>query len=330
MLPRATMDRLLASARDVAKAAEILRSGGLVAFPTETVYGLGARADDLQAVRRIFEAKGRPSDHPLIVHLAREEWLPSWARAVPPEAWVLAERFWPGPLTLILPRRESVLDVVTGGQPTIGLRVPKHPVALRLLEGVGVGVAAPSANRFGHVSATTADHVEDDFGETIDAVVDGGACAVGLESSIVDVSGERPRLLRPGAVLRGELEEALGQPLGPPIPTGPRVPGSLASHYSPKTPVALVDAQDLARALEESAGALCVLSAVPPDSGAATAHWIEMPHDPERYARALYDSLRSADRVGADRILVALPGAGPAWAAILDRLTRAGRDGESG
>ncbi len=323
------MERLEANARDLEKAAEILRTGGLVAFPTETVYGLGSRADDPRAVGRIFEAKGRPSDHPLIVHLARKEWLPSWASEVPAEASVLAERFWPGPLTLILPRRESVPDVVTGGQPTIGLRVPRHPVALDLLDRVGVGLAAPSANRFGHVSATTADHVEHDFGETIDAVVDGGPCAVGLESSIVDLSGEEPRLLRPGAVLRGELEDALGRPLGEPTDTAPRVPGALASHYSPKTPLTLVEENQLPRQVEQSAGTLCVLAAAHPDPSSSRLSWIEMPTDPHGYARALYDTLRRADRARADRILVALPGSGPEWSPILDRLTRAAQVGET-
>jgi L-threonylcarbamoyladenylate synthase len=317
------MKRLTASAQDLEIAAEILLEGGLVAFPTETVYGLGARADQAQAVQRIFEAKGRPADHPLIVHLAQKEWLPLWAADVPTEAWTLAERFWPGPLTLILPKHESVTEVVTGGQPTIGLRVPKHPVGLDILDRVGVGLAAPSANRFGHVSATTADHVEHDFEGTIDAVVDGGPCAIGLESSIVDLSGEEPKLLRLGALSQREIEDALGRRLGEPTHKAPRVPGALASHYATKTPLTLVATESLTDAIEQHSGTLCVLSAVHPEAASAQLHWIEMPVTPKAYARVLYDSLRRADRVDAESIFVACPGAGPDWSAILDRLTRA-------
>ena len=193
----------------IEQAAELLRRGELVAFPTETVYGLGADAGNPDAVRRIFAAKGRPADHPVIVHLATAGWLERWAAPVTPEAYRLAQHFWPGPLTIILPRAPTVLDLVTGGQPTVGLRVPDHPVAQALLEAFGDGIAAPSANRFGRISPTRAEHVRAELGASIALVLDGGATRVGLESTIVDLSGAEPVLLRPGFVGVAELEAVL-------------------------------------------------------------------------------------------------------------------------
>ena len=199
---------------DIDNAVAILRAGGLVAFPTETVYGLGADASNPAAVRRIYEAKGRPSDHPVIVHVADAVQVANWAREIPETAHRLARRFWPGPLTLVLKRAPGVGDFVTGGQDTIAVRVPSHPVAQQLLRRFGGGVAAPSANRFGRVSATTAEHVRQEFGAAVACVLDGGAADVGIESTIVDLSGRAPRLLRPGAIAAGELEAALGLALG--------------------------------------------------------------------------------------------------------------------
>ena len=322
------MQVLGSSAEEVSRAAAILRSGGVVAFPTETVYGLGARADRTDAVRRVFEAKGRPPSHPLIVHLPGVESLEDWAREVPDAAHRLAARFWPGSLTMILRRSPLASDVVTGGQDTVGLRVPNHPVALALLREVGVGMAAPSANRFGHVSATTAAHVVDDFGDTIDAVLDGGACAFGLESTIVDLSSGIARLLRPGAIPRGEIESVLGMELSGPVESAPRVPGALASHYAPTTPLRLVDSAALDELPGEPEGRVCVLSFRPPRHGDPQLVWIEMPSGPEHYARVLYDVLRRADRFAAAVILVERPPDDIAWEAIRDRLMRAAHLGE--
>lgn len=314
---------------DIARAAEILRAGGIVAFPTETVYGLGARADEPDAVRRIFEAKGRPASHPVIVHLPSADWLDAWASEVPPEARELATRFWPGPLTLILKRGDSVSDVVTGGQDTVGLRVPGHPVALGLLQSTGVPLAAPSANRFGRVSATTAAHVIQDFGDSLDAVIDGGPCPVGLESTIVDLSGSTPRILRPGAIAAASLQPALDGLLGARGEATPRVPGALRSHYSPITPLELVEPGHLAARVGAEGGSVCVVSRRPRDDDDATVHWIEMPQGPVDYARALYDALRRADRAGTTRILVERPPTSEDWTAIVDRLTRAATSGPS-
>lgn len=317
------MLRLSDNGEDIARAAKILRAGGLVAFPTETVYGLGARADDPDAVRKIFDAKGRPTDHPVIVHLPDIHWLDAWASDVPPAATELATRFWPGPLTLILRRSDAVSDVVTGGQDTVGLRVPGHPVALALLRSAGLPVAAPSANRFGRVSATTAAHVAQDFGDTLDGIVDGGPCPVGVESTIVDLTGPSPRILRPGAISAEAIEDALQRKLAPRRQDAPRVPGVLASHYSPVTPLRLVDAKELLEIVERHPAAICVLARRPRGVDRADTLWIEMPDDAERYARALYDSLRRADLARPELIVVERPPAETEWTAIQDRLERA-------
>jgi L-threonylcarbamoyladenylate synthase len=229
----------------VESAARVLRAGGLVAFPTETVYGLGADAENARAVGRVFEAKGRPATHPLIVHLARADQLGAWAEDVPEAARLLAERFWPGPLTLVLRRSPRVPLAVTGGLETVALRVPAHPTALALLEAFGGGVAAPSANRFGSISPTTARDVREELGDRVDLVVDGGACHVGVESTIVDVTGAAPRILRPGGITREDLETALDHA----VPTGaegsPRAPGQHPSHYAPRARVLLAAPGDV-------------------------------------------------------------------------------------
>ena len=312
----------------VQEAAAILRRGGLVAFPTETVYGLGADAENPEAVVRIFAAKGRPANHPVIVHIGRAEQLEHWAADIPPLAWRLAQRFWPGPLTLILKRHARVSDAVTGGQDTVGLRVPDHPVALALLAAFGGGIAAPSANRFGRLSPTAAAHVRAELGDTVDYItLDGGPCRVGIESTILDLSGGHPRQLRPGAIMAAALEVVLGQPLAAALGDAPRVPGALPSHYAPQTPLALIPSNDLkaevTRRLKkgERVAVLARVAATPP----VNCVWQVMPADPGAYARELYARLRALDALRADRLLIEAPPHGAAWQAVRDRLARAAR-----
>ena len=317
---------------EIAYAAGILRRGGLVAFPTETVYGLGADAASEQAVARIFSAKGRPADHPVIVHLAATAELERWAREIPVAAWRLAERFWPGPLTLILKRAPGVSDAVTGGQDTVGLRVPGHPVALALLKAFNGGIAAPSANRFGRVSPTSAAHVVAEFGNAVDCIIDGGACAVGLESTILDLSGKRPQVLRPGAVTPSALADTLGEPPTMRATGAPRAPGCLPSHYAPDTPLRLVETAAIEPAvrsflaLEQS---VVVLSAHPPATSADNCRWLMMPADPSEYGHVLYARLREIDTWGCRWILAELPPDTAEWEAVRDRLGRAAGAGQN-
>ncbi|KGM13641.1 L-threonylcarbamoyladenylate synthase [Cellulomonas bogoriensis] len=314
---------------DVRTAAEALRRGGLVAFPTETVYGLGADASDSDAVAKIFAAKGRPADHPVIVHLGAADALTDWAQDVPDVAWALAERFWPGPLTLILRRGAHVPLAVTGGQDTVGLRVPAHPVALDLLTEFGGGLAAPSANRFGRVSPTTAAHVLSELGTVVDHVVDGGPCTVGLESTILDLTGNRPRLLRPGGLTRADLSEVLGDEPQTPQAGGPRAPGRLESHYAPTTPLQVVPADDVGavvRACTTSGRTAAVLSLAPPDGEQPGVRWVTMPNGSREYGQVLYARLREADTWRRDLLVVERPPVTPAWEAVHDRLGRAAAD----
>lgn len=311
---------------DIRRAAAVLKSGGLVAFPTETVYGLGADASNPDAVAKIYAAKGRPADHPLIVHLAAGVQLPLWAREIPPAAHALGKAFWPGPLTLILKRAAAVLDAVTGGQDTVALRVPSHPAALSLLRAFGGGVAAPSANRYGRVSATTAQHVRDEFGPAVACVLDGGACDLGIESSIVDLSRDAPALLRPGHITAAQIEAVLGRPLAAPDAQAPRAPGTLAKHYAPRTPVMLMEADlviELAASLTRQGQRVAVLarSALQPVVAGVT--WVAAPADPVAYGHDLYANLRMLDDAGCDALLVEEPPPGSAWIAVRDRLARA-------
>jgi len=307
------------------RAVELLRAGRLVAFPTETVYGLGADASNPEAVARIFAAKGRPADHPLIVHLASAAQVADWASEFPAPARALAEAFWPGPLTLVLPRSTRVPDDVTGGQDTVGLRVPSHPVAHELLRRFGGGVAAPSANRHGRVSPTRAEHVREELGDRVDLVLDGGDCEVGLESTIVGCRDGEVTLLRPGHITRLDLERVVG-PVRLPSSRAPRVPGSLRSHYAPATPVALLPPEAIGRlCLGEEASGLAVLAPRPRPPGIAVLAWRELPADPRGYGRALYAALRELDALGARRIVVESVPDGDAWAAVSDRLARAAR-----
>lgn len=307
------------------EAAEALRGGGLVAFPTETVYGLGADAENPAAVARIFAAKGRPADHPLIVHIANPGQLTHWAKDIPPAAWLLAQRYWPGPLTLILRRACRVPDIVTGGQDTVGLRVPDHPLALALLKAFGGGIAAPSANHFGRVSPTTAAHVREELGAAMDFILDGGPCRVGIESTILDLSGHQPRLLRPGAVTIAEIEAVLEQPIAQSGNDAPRAPGMLRSHYAPKTPLCLVPGANLeAEARRRLAqGQRAAVLAMPATLLATACHRQDMPTHPAGWARELYARLRALDTQNFDCILIEVPPIGANWQAVRDRLERA-------
>ena len=313
------------SPESIAAAVAVLRRGGLVGLPTETVYGLAADAENELAVRRIFAVKGRPSSHPLIVHVAHPEAMESWARAVPPDAVRLAEAFWPGPLTLVLPRSPRASDAVTGGQDTVAIRVPGHPVALALLRAFGGGVAAPSANRYGRVSPTRAEHVRADLGSDVDLVLDGGPARVGVESTIVDLSGEAPVLLRPGGVGPEELARVLGRS---PLPAGTstvRAPGLLRSHYAPRAGVLLVEpAAVMSRALALAEGGARVAVAVPDGLEVpAPLTALRIPGDIEGLARELYALLRSLDAGGIDVAVVSVPREEGLGLAVVDRLRRA-------
>lgn len=298
----------------------------MVAFPTETVYGLGADASNPSAVRKIYEAKGRPADHPVIVHVADAVQVANWARQIPETAQKLAKKFWPGPLTIILQRAGKVNDIVTGGQDTVALRVPSHPVAQQLLRRFGGGIAAPSANRFGRVSATTAEHVRQEFGSAVECVLDGGEADVGIESTIVDLSGAAPRLLRPGWISARAVEEALGRNLAMPEAAAPRAPGTLATHYAPQTPLMLVEddlAVELAASLIRQGKRIALLALSDKRPLVEGLTWLAASTGVAAYAHELYANLRTLDAAGCDAILVERPPQGPEWAAVNDRLARA-------
>jgi L-threonylcarbamoyladenylate synthase len=318
----------------IAAAARLLEAGELVAFPTETVYGLGADAENPAAVERIFAAKGRPSNHPVIVHLAPGADIARWAIDMPPEAQQLIDAFWPGPLTLIVKRAPAISAAVSGGQDSIGLRCPSHPVAQALLQafkGGQGGVAAPSANRFGHVSPTTAAHVLAEFGAGQDsplaAVLDGGQSEVGIESTIVDLSrmaSHGPALLRPGRISAEQIAAVIGQWPGLGGAGAPRVSGALDSHYAPRTPVVLIDNADLAASIQrlrQKGRRIALISCGGAANGIA-AH-AALPDDAAGYAHRLYAALRDMDAAGADAILVERPPQDDAWLGINDRLRRA-------
>lgn len=306
------------------KAVEILARGGLVAFPTETVYGLGADATNEEAVLGIFAAKGRPGDHPVIVHLSGFSDVAAWTEEVPAEAERLAAAFWPGPLTMILKRANTVSDVVTGGQSTVGLRVPSHPVARALLEAFGRGIAGPSANRFGHVSPTTAAHVRAEFGETLGLILEGGQSEVGIESTIIDLSGARPAVLRPGGISVADLEAVLGVRLSPSVASRPRVSGALPSHYAPEKPAELMAADRIDALVGAADTRLGVLARRARPAGAGGAgDWVEAPSDARGYAHDLYANLRLLDASTSERILIEDVPDLPEWAAVRDRILRA-------
>lgn len=317
------------------KAVELLQAGEVLGLPTETVYGLAADAANPAAVARIFALKGRPLNHPVIVHVADAEAAARWVREVTPRMCKLTARFWPGPLTLIMPRADHVSDAITGGQDTVGLRCPSHPVAHRLLQafaeaGGSGAVAAPSANRFGRISPTRASHVADEFGSAVPLVLDGGPCDVGIESTILDLSREAPVLLRPGAIRPDELAACLGEAVLDPSQVvvgqpAPRVSGALAAHYAPLTPLQVAGPTELVETLRQALAQgervavwAPATAELPPVSVRLNA-----PDDAAEYARALYAALRELDAAGCQRILIQRPPEGPAWRGIHDRLGRA-------
>ncbi len=314
----------------IREAVSILRWGGVVAFPTETVYGLGGDAKNPAAIKRIFDIKGRPADHPLIVHIAASHQLQDWACDIPPAAIRLAEKFWPGPLTLILKRHPSVPLCVTGGQETVGLRVPDHPVALALLQAFNGGLAAPSANMFGRISPTTAVHVKDELQGRVDMVLDGGSCRVGLESTIVSLVDDCPRLLRPGSILAQDIFAAIGiEPQPGTSETKIRVPGNLSSHYAPSVPLTLLSQDDLKALLlklPENGSRVCALlysSGLTMLAEAGDVDYELMPESAADYARRLYAVMRHFDRGVYASVLVETPPQTTEWSAINDRLSRA-------
>ena len=305
---------------EIRRAAEILRAGGLVAFPTETVYGLGADAANEKAMARLYAVKRRPSDHPVIVHFHSPTNAFSWAREVPEAAKELAEIYWPGPLTLILKRSALAKDFVTGGQDTVGVRVPSHPVARDLLKEFRGAIAAPSANRFGLVSPTTAAHVREDLGKDVDLVLEGGASEVGIESTILDLSGSAPILLRPGHISRAELESTVGA-IQEADSSSPRHPGGKERHYAPRTPARLVPTHALDKEISKLKDRVAVLAFSRPDE--RVEYWLRMPREPQAYAQRLYAALRELDSAGCERILVEAPPDSAEWSAVRDRLKRA-------
>src|SRR5512137_1341736 len=315
-LPQEEIDRAVAALRD----------GEVIAFPTETVYGLGADAQNPDAVRKVFELKGRPATHPLIVHLDHPRALERWALNVPPAAAALAAKFWPGPLTLILRRAPAVDLAITGGQDTIAVRMPGHPVALQLLRAFGSGIAAPSANRYGRISPTRPEHVREEFGDALRIVLDGGDCKIGLESTIVSCVDTVPRILRPGALTLTQLRTVVPELQAGPDTGAPRVPGSDAKHYAPGTPLSIVPS----RTLEEVVGQLtehrekvAVLAMRPPRVANKYMTWINGGRGADVYGRELDVNLRTLDKAGAKEILVEEVPAGEAWDAVRDRLRRA-------
>jgi len=287
----------------IARAAELLRAGRLVAIPTETVYGLGANALDEAAVHRIFEAKGRPLSSPLIVHVSDVAMARSLASDWPREAEALAARFWPGPLTIIVPKDSRVPDAVTAGLPSVALRMPSHPIALAVIKAAGIPIAAPSANRFTGLSPTTAQHVREGLGDRIDFILDGGPCAVGIESTVISLAGPKPRILRPGMVSQTQIEEVIGT-----VETGggAESPGQHPKHYSPRTRVVIGARPSTGRGVE-----------------------LRLPSDPAPAAEILYRRMHDLDQEGYDWIAIDMPPDTPEWAGIRDRIIRAAHPGSS-
>lgn len=312
-------------------AADLLRQGKLIGLPTETVYGLAADARNAAAVKRIFEVKRRPSTHPLIVHLGEPAQVNEWAASLPETGKLLIERFWPGPLTLVLPAKPDAHPEITGNQSSIALRMPNHSVALSLLQAFGGAVVAPSANKFGHVSPTCAQHVRDSLGDEVDFTLDGGTCRFGVESTIVSLLDATPKILRPGAISLAELESALGEGAVafPADEVVPRVPGSEKSHYAPRTPIRLIAADETVERAQyhlargERVGLLQRCEKLINRSLLQGVMLFCMDNTPAGYARDLYARLREIDRLRLDTLLVEAPPISVEWLAVNDRLTRA-------
>lgn len=314
---------------DIQGAVAKLHAGELVAFPTETVYGLGADAKNPIAIQKVFQAKGRPADHPVIVHIATIQHLSLWAQNISDTAWTLAEHFWPGPLTLILFKQTGVSSLITGGQDTIGLRIPNHALTLNLLEQFGSGIVGPSANKYGRVSPTSAAHVAMDLDTDVAAILDGGDCTVGIESTIVDVTSEHPVIMRTGAISAADIAKVLGRevPVHTHTQTKIRTSGSHASHYAPVTPAQLVHTNDLlntvlAYAQQQKNCSVLSFQSKPLELP-ANIYWQQINTNPVDYAHALYSNLRAHDSLKKNAIVIEQPPINEAWAAILDRLTRA-------
>jgi len=320
---------VVADANAIGDATDLLKQGRLVAFPTETVYGLGADASNPDAVASIFKVKGRPADHPLIVHIADIDSLGDWARTVPETALKLAAHFWPGPLTMILNKQPQVSLAVTGGQQTVGVRMPNHPVALALLKSFGGGIAAPSANRFCRISPTQSSHVYEELGNSVDMILDGGACQVGVESTIIDLSGDMPRLLRPGQITSQEIADILKTDINistPSKPTEIRVPGMMEVHYAPSTPSMLCPAEQLPdkiRLLQTSGKKCGLLSCQLEISPTSQLRVLRLPQHAAAYTQRLYAALRELDSLQLDLIVVEQPLQTEPWQAINDRLRKA-------
>ncbi len=325
---------------EIKSASTLLKAGQLVAFPTETVYGLGCDAANAEALARLYRVKGRPGDHPVIVHLSSVEQLSDWAETVPDQALALAEKFWPGPMTLILKKSKRVLAAVSGGQDTVGLRIPSHPVALALLKEFNSGIAAPSANKHGKISPTTAEHVRSELGDLVAKVLDGGQCTVGIESTIIDLSGDVPRILRPGMITLEQIEAVLksAKNSGKSDKTdkskqdtdstsvAPRAPGTLSSHYAPSTGLKLFAHENLPRAIATAENLMlrvAVMAFSDPIPCSAIITWKQLSEEPAECARQLYAAMRELDTVGADYIIVEEPPELEEWIGILDRLRRA-------
>lgn len=312
--------------KQIEEAADILRAGGIVAFPTETVYGLGAVATHSKAIRRVYEAKQRPYNHPVIVHVSQIDQVTEWASHIDERGRALIAYFWPGPLTLILRRARGVLDAITGGQDTVAIRMPAHPIALSLIERVGEALIAPSANQFGHLSPTHPDHVCQGLGGRVDFVIDGGYCQIGIESTILDLSSKDARVLRLGAIMPSQIEQVLGMPLSNTQRLQPRVPGDLLQHYSPRTLFLTVDPDKLMGKIKQyqlEGKKMVVLSRKINSIQTQGVVWLQMPLQPADYMQMLYHFLFLADQQGADVILAEqLPG-GEAWISLQDRMTRA-------
>jgi L-threonylcarbamoyladenylate synthase len=334
----------IAAEPSIAQAVQVLSRGDLVAFPTETVYGLGADASDEKAINKIYAAKGRPSNHPVIVHVAHPEDINQWARDIPDDAFVLARAFWPGPLTLILKRARSIPEAVSGGQDTIGIRCPSHPVAQALLvafaqarPGLPAGIAAPSANRFGRVSPSCAQHVRDEFPELVAAgmpVLEGGDSEIGIESTIIDLSrvssGVSPALLRPGGISAASIETVLGSRLSVADTQSPRVSGSLKAHYSPHTPMRLCPAGEISSVasgwLASHSGRLAIVGCgydLTKFEGDPRVSLTKLTPDPVLYAQKLYATLRAVDASGVSAVVWEAVPQTPQWDGVRDRLERA-------
>jgi len=315
----------------IEQAATLLQSGKLVAIPTETVYGLGADAKNSIAVQKIYDAKGRPNTNPLIIHIPNVGAMSDWAIDIPEDAYLLAAAFWPGPLTLILKRHPSVPLIVTAGQDTVAVRVPNHPLTLKLLKRLGSGIAAPSANRYGRISPTTPEHVLEELGNSVDFILDGGPCAVGIESTIVYLLGSKPLILREGSISGSNIQQVLGKEVIKSIEgLEIRSPGSSSSHYAPSKPLYLLEKEDLHDMLLKLIQARKTISVLsfsekPIRPNPFVFEWITFPYDPGQYAQQLYQQLRVLDENDSECILVEMPPASEPWLGVKDRLQRASR-----